>query len=86
MDPNIQIIQNLDAKVCKYQLHWAIWIFSNSFGRDTIPEGPHLPKLGSKDEGFRVEENRPIMSIAHTEVMGYLRFAALWSLNDRHRN
>ena len=40
-DPSIQIITTFGPKVCKYYLHWAIWI-----PRDTVPDFPRCYDLG----------------------------------------
>ena len=39
-DPSTQILPTLGPKVCKYYLHWAIWIPRDTFG-ETCKRAKH---------------------------------------------
>ena len=69
-DPSIQIIPTLGPKVCKYYLHWAIWIprvYIYIHLKRKVFWAKRLPK-------YKALPNKAFVKIRmETTIMGYIR-------------
>ena len=68
-DPCIQIIPTLGPKVCKYYLHWAIWIPRETFT---------VSGMVNRDVGFVLSHPSPL---GYAEAQWNLWFVAMGTVN-----